>query len=632
MTIKSPFSKSRFENDGSHLYFIKHETLQILEGDTPILITGSRGTGKTTLLNALNWKEQRNNNYLKRVLDHIKNESDYLGVYIKLPELKIKSFGNWEGSNEEIYYLVFSCYLELVWIQELLNAISTLSVDGSISYTAIDEKKCVKNIVNELCGLFNNILNIEQIVTLIDLEDAVKYIRKYIEDSGLQNKNVVDVYEYLQDIGQVGSIGKIFTNHLSPLLTTKNAISLKIKVCMDECECLSLKQNLVVNTLIRLSRYPIFYIFSFVSEPDDSSTTLIDNITNQKADFRKIDLDDMSNDDFEEFADGVATVRVSAELNDDNLHFNSKEIFGELSINDLLNKILEKSVSPKAKQLLKLANKSINHAFYEPYRSEGTPIYQTYLVEKLNINIEDSAAEKWERRRQESKEIRKRMVAAYLSICHENNNIEPYYASAQMIYRISDKSIRDYLWELDKIFSIANIPLHDFVSSKIDVETQNKGIKQSSQEKMNSLPKSPINSPDKVGKLVFGLATLTRIIQTESNDDSHLRSSERGRFRLKFHSDNEEIINLVKDAADAGFMRIIEKDKDSILFRVHASLAPAFKFSYRGAYYDTPITLPQLKGLILARNNEELESEVKKLSEEIYDIGDSHYQFTIDDI
>jgi ABC-type lipoprotein export system ATPase subunit len=53
-----------------HLYFLPNDVFSRLEQPKPTYLIGSRGTGKTTLLTALSWKEQLNNPYLSEKLDN----------------------------------------------------------------------------------------------------------------------------------------------------------------------------------------------------------------------------------------------------------------------------------------------------------------------------------------------------------------------------------------------------------------------------------------------------------------------------------------------------------------------------------------------------------------------------------
>lgn len=617
--MTSPFSKSKFEHDGNHLYFLKRDILQMLDGDVPVLIHGSRGTGKTTLLNSLNWKEQRINKSLSDALVKIEGRKDYVGIYVKVPELKIGAMKRWEGENKALYGCVFSYYLELVWLEELIRSINEMAGKNEIDITPQKEKSFVsailrKNIISQI------VINHPR--TFLDLCDYIRNTRKYIEDASLYEEALSDVYNSLGCVGQIGSLGSEICEELTYTIG-KNAenVHYKFKICMDECECLSDTQIIVTNTLVRLSRFPVLYVFSFVRKPQDFTTTFIDNITNQKADVVLINLDELR--DFKEFSEGVATVRIKDSLKDDSITVSLKAILGEISINSMLSSILDKSVSAPVRELLKMAIKNKRSPFFEFYKNEGLPIYQTYLVDKLNIDIKTSAKEKWEKRAQESKEIRKRMVVAYLSICNEFSQ-EPIYGSKDMLIGMCDNSIRDFLWQLDEIFKVYGHDIRTFATSTIPISVQNCGIKNSSAKKFQSIPQAPVNSPGGVGRLVYGLASLTRIIQTTSNDLSHLRSSERGRFILKITSSkrDHDLVELVTQSADSGFLRIVNKTDSLIRFRVHTSLAPAFKFSYRGAYYDTRIEAYHLESMLAAKDLNELDSVTKEVAASIYNLGD----------
>ena len=67
MINKSPFTLHRFEHQQEQLisYLL---LVSLLEQPKSLFIIGSRGTGKTTLLQALNWREQLFNEALQRKL------------------------------------------------------------------------------------------------------------------------------------------------------------------------------------------------------------------------------------------------------------------------------------------------------------------------------------------------------------------------------------------------------------------------------------------------------------------------------------------------------------------------------------------------------------------------------------
>jgi len=41
----------------SHIYYLPKEVFDVLEAPKSVFLLGSRGTGKTTLLHALSWRE-----------------------------------------------------------------------------------------------------------------------------------------------------------------------------------------------------------------------------------------------------------------------------------------------------------------------------------------------------------------------------------------------------------------------------------------------------------------------------------------------------------------------------------------------------------------------------------------------
>ena len=57
-TTFNPFQYIRYEYEQRHIYFLPPKILTRIEQQKPIYILGTRGTGKTTLLKALEWKER----------------------------------------------------------------------------------------------------------------------------------------------------------------------------------------------------------------------------------------------------------------------------------------------------------------------------------------------------------------------------------------------------------------------------------------------------------------------------------------------------------------------------------------------------------------------------------------------
>jgi hypothetical protein len=181
------------------------------------------------------------------------------------------------------------------------------------------------------------------------------------------------------------------------------------------------------------------------------------------------------------------------------------------------------------------------------------------------------------------------MVAAYLSICRDSK-MTPIYASADMLLQISDKCIRDYLWQMESIFLGSKLSITEFVKKEISIDDQNRGITAASKQKMTLFREKILSAPAEANQFVEGLAKVTSLIQSTGRNYEQIRTPERGYFTYSTaESGNGASFGrhseMIRDAAQAGFLKISSDDnRQEIEFRVHASLAPNFRFSYRGAY------------------------------------------------
>ena len=178
MKIQPPFSTSRFELEGKHLFYIHPSTLNTLENDKPIYLEGARGTGKTTLLQALNWKEQVQNKSLHSALDKLGSRGDYIGVYLKLPELRFNSLRRWESNDE--YPLLIALYIDVSWLEELLNSTLELITEGKFECSPKSEREITAKILSKH-KFFDSVKT--KLRTFIDLADFFKEVRMNIENA-----------------------------------------------------------------------------------------------------------------------------------------------------------------------------------------------------------------------------------------------------------------------------------------------------------------------------------------------------------------------------------------------------------------------------------------------------------------
>lgn len=595
--MTSPFSDNRFEYEAQHRYYLPDSCFPQLENPRPTYLIGSRGSGKTTLLKALHWRERLENKTLVNQLQDDSFRGTFIGTYMKFPTIQLSTMDTWLKDQDEANYgLVFSLYLDLIALELISHAIAELLARRQLNITTAEESSDVKQWMCDYPRL-KYFGSHDEPRSVLEVRARIREARRTLERMALMKMDIEKTADVFP-LEQIGSLGRLVASNMVAFCERDSTIRPErwhFKVCMDEGESLNAVQLHTVNTLVRLSEWPLFHTVSFVSQPADNTSTLVPMITQQKADRQVVVIDDLNIHEFQELAEGVATVRCQQSLNDPAFEFSTKRVLGSLSINRLLQIILERSENPKARQLLHAAEENQ----LQPRKSNELPIYETYLEDQLELQTQhDSRAA---RRHQESSQHRKKMVAAYLSICHELRVKHLPYASGEMVLSISDKCIRDYLSQLEQLYIDSKCELRSFLSNELDWIIQARSIRKASREKRNSIPDSGVLRPVEVGRVIKGLARITARIQRGSEDKSHLRSTERGLFTLprEFEETPEanETFALIQDAADAGFLRTSTEGGQIKEFRVHASLAPAYGFSYRGAYYQVSLRATDIENL-----------------------------------
>ena len=650
ITINRVFSPSRFEFEQYHMYFLPKETIQQLEVPKPIYLVGTRGTGKTTLLKALNWEQRCNNSILRNQIEGHPFAKKYIGVYFKAPSFQLGDLDAWLLNQTDLLAgSLFGFFVDLIWLELLAVAISELTVTGVLQIQMADERKAVLNIVDAHRDLFSSIKD-KQPETLLELATAFRRMNHRLQRNAQIRRPVQESAATLP-VGQVGCFGRTVGALLGELCSgpkTESGEKWYFKLCVDEAEYFSARQQLAFNTLVRMAEGPWCPVASYVSIPEDHTGTLMNGLSLQTADRHLHLLDEIEDKQFLALAEGVAGVRIAAvsEPKVDLLQpFKLAPILGEWNLNGLLESRLRSSSDGGAAQLLQDAailaktpffDKAINTSARETdsnnvdevqpedldeldFEETALPIYQAYLIKRMGIKLPTPGEDRWKRRRQESAELRKRMVAAYLSLCKEFK-LDVVYASAHVVFKLSDKCTRDFLVQLDAIHADSKKPLAEFVRGRIPYAQQYASIHAASRSKCDAV-KSGMRYPAETFRLIDGMARVTAAIQSGSADLRHLRSSERGVFTLDYRKDRPEntsdLVRLIVDAAQAGFFRIRPTDNDTLQFRLHTSLAAFYQFSFRGAYYPTPIEWNDIRCLAYTKSDLAFEAAILRLCQRL---------------
>jgi Cdc6-like AAA superfamily ATPase len=621
---ESPFALERFEHQRRHLYYLPPKIFDILEAPKSTILIGSRGTGKTTLLNALSWKEQTSNPDLAaRIRSH---EQNYVGLYLRMPEYQASALNTWLSSFDPLLgATIFAFYIDLIWLEDLANILAALLIKRDLKAAPRREYELVGSILGRFPALLID-FSFESPVGLKRLSSVFVSNRRRLEAMALAKAQIA-AEEILGRFPVAGGIGE-FGRNVASLCAEfcdrfgRPGRTWHFKLCLDESECLSPSQQIVLNTLMRLVKYPVSLVVSYVRPIDDMTTTFAPAMTLQAADREIVNLDTMPETDFNALCEGVAGVRCEKIAGKSPIEFNTKKVLGTLDLNSLLQGVLSSSESAKAKDLLEEAQNLENSGLFAP-RGKQTkdenappPIYQAFIIKTLGIQI-PSNPKSWQRRAQASREIRKRMVAAYLLICNEFNT-DPRYAFAEMVFQMSDRCVRDYLAQMDEIFKEAAVDIESFVTRQVGWAIQNKALHQASRQKREYLPRSGVGAPSRTLQLIDSLGQLTALLQSSPDRERALRSSERGIFILEIPHQSaqiEALLKLILDASEAGFLRIREQSASKLIFRVHCSLAAVYGFSYRGAYYNSALSIQDLLRLSQTIDETERGNAVKEIAQ-----------------
>ena len=598
MISHSPFRPNRYEmeEDRRHVYFLLPGDLEQLEQLKSSYIVGTRGTGKTTLLMSLSWKERLQSPSLQRALNGDQGFDRYLGVYLKLPEFQLQKLEDWlRAASDQLHATITALYLDLIWIEALTDAVAEMRSRQLMDFSIEEESKFVRWFAEWWEDRGGSPLLQKEGNSLLALKKGVFKARLALERAATAELDPTALVTMLP-IDQIGALGRSAADRLRILCEPPDSKRPQwhIRICMDEAEMLGHRQQLVLNTMVRLSGFPLFFVAAFAAMPRDVSSTLLPNQTLSEAD-RHLDLRDKMHDDkFRRLTEGVCESRVRAMLGDEEAAFDLDRLLGPLELDRWAVERFEKSEAQAAVALLRRAEE-----LGERRGANMPPILEQYLAETEEREPKDDPT-----RSERSVGIRKKAPAVYVALL-KKYRLDIRYASAPVVLQMADGCIRDFLMQMAELYTRCGKSLAEFLdSTRIPVEDQDAAFKQASKKKRQSLIlKIEESSPEEVERVVDGLGRITSQLQAQ------ISPPEPGRFVLKVGGgverqtleteDLEEELKILREANHIGYLRVIEETSDRFEFRVHTSLAPEYGFSYRGAYYEVPLLGSDIKNLRL---------------------------------
>ena len=193
---------------------------------------------------------------------------------------------------------------------------------------------------------------------LTGTQGALIHARDEIERASTNERDPAEMVRLeVLAVDQVGALGRAAAKRLRDLCEegASDGPQWHIRICLDEAEALSDEQQVVFNTMVRLSGFPLFFIAAFAAMPRDPSGTAINSLTLSEAD-RHLDIrDEMDDRKFKQLTVGVSESRIQAMLGNPEAQFDLDKILGPLELDRWTQEILASTESAAVSELLERA-------------------------------------------------------------------------------------------------------------------------------------------------------------------------------------------------------------------------------------------------------------------------------------
>ncbi len=658
MKKPNPFLPTRFEYDTSPLLW-RSPLADELEKPNSYFIKGTRGSGKTSILKTINWRERVEN---KVLADQIKEPSNCIAVYFRLPEHMSQSMAsiNWASvtpdapSDQLMAYSYFSHYLESVALETILEAVVRLRSYGKLKYD-ISGEATITNEVFEKFTALRSFAPTNSPNTFNDIKST--FDKMHHEMNRAATRGTVSTMLDRLPASEPGELIKFVTSKIMSFINPEKDVH--IKVCVDDCEALKESQQIFLNSLVRTSVAPVFWVVTFVASDYETTNTVIHNQKLSDADRKVIDLENTTPLEFRKLCEAVSSLRffyTAKKLGVESFQgqsvvnlFDLTSILGSFSINQLFDTATKKGLGAKlidfrdsAQFFLETSQEHLNKEQLKAigiHNSKTLPFYQCYLLSQLypGMKIEEFKDKSMAELKAFSALLRRKQVGAYLNMCSQFGVNKPLYAGSKIVLSMSDGCIRDYLELMGSIYDgfshRRTSRLESFIrrSTPVGIKAQSRWITRCSWQKLEGIKEGKDSIEiltSEVSKVVEGLGWLTQFLQASTEDKRSLRTAERGVFYFDLENlsgtsesdlfeDRDYVQRVLRRAVLEGLLRVEqpfssrqnlkEGSEAQIAYRLHKRYAAHFCFSYRGAYEPVAINASEL--LWLCSNSESADAK-----------------------
>ncbi|GGD86766.1 ORC-CDC6 family AAA ATPase [Microbacterium murale] len=592
MTTKTlaHFFDDRWEQDRiQHFYYLATPAYQRLSRLAKhVVLKGHRGTGKTTLLRALDWRERLTNSHLRSALGDEPFADHTVGCFLQIKLLPVDMLDIWlRSSNDQVRYAIISSYLRASWIVEICAAIRGLN--DARRFASYGEELADLGPVAQMVwewvpkALKVGPVTTNETISIVDIDRIARGIMRYLRDAAaIEFPSPEDALTRL-DLLDLGVVSSRVFSALATFVSRLGGEGLwTFRICMDEGEFLSEDWAVALRTLIRETDSPVYLAVSVLNSLGSSTRAAGASLS---IDDREIvDLDDRPPEQMVDLLNGVMRARLEL-VGVARPRFDLKSFLGNPDLDELFEIAISRSERRAAERMRR--------------RPRGGSPIREHLEQAGAIRANTAQS-----RRDESVGYRKKKIAGYLHLLGSLGIDRPTYAGWRIAVNMADNSVRDFvrflryameLWSRDEPESMTDKDVAKFLAApRLDYRLQDAALDRLGRQKLDSMSATLVDHvvasavvklfgevshrSDFYGDKRMGRPNANRIVVRDPG-----RPIEAG-------ASYATLIRLLEQAASYGYISDLEITEGRLSCRVNRSFARHFGFSYWKPQYDTTLT------------------------------------------
>lgn len=631
-SLQNPFHDTRFEYEGRPLIWRGPTSLRLWQSPRNVYVRGSRGSGKTCLLQSVDIAQLLSNTMLagQYAGEDVRTVGIYYRFPITLPPLlkKLETACLDQGlfNGERLFQLTFARTLYLAFWSAVVHRLTTINQIDGRTISGKREAEIVDRCV-ALAAKHGLPLDVPNLSGLRELSNALDiYWERQLDAVSEFDQEVLRL-----SIRNFNDPPKCFIEVATALLEIlpefkiKMSSDARVLIMLDEFDKLTRSQQVYVNSIVRDTKFPLFWCPAYVSIGSETTDTTLSNINLSLADRDIIDLDDPDEAHFSDLCAKVSSIRLyyrAAELDRLNggkrlispsdqpeNYFNLTTRLGTPTLNTLFAHKLKGSFRDEVlSQVYEIATRlaargadlpTLSDSGFE-VKNDELPLLQAYLV-VLGVVKEQEFAIRGKSEQSFNAGLRRKLRGASLVAARKFKWKPMPWAGEKIAIALADGCIRDFLDVMAAIYStyIEN-EKQGALQGKVDRkeagvirrfsesphpirnDTQMKAFAKVSEGHAKALTSKTDSDGAAVSRIVHFLARLTGELQTNERLGA-LATPERGIFIIDFRSqditaeyslsDIHVMKRIMMKAVEDGHLKLITRRKRMATVEVEESVA-----------------------------------------------------------